>query len=176
MEWIGQQRRWQRRNHEKENPPNVLCGEGSGPRPTRSVRGSSRRIMTLRFRPAYIRVINRRVRSGLSSALLFENRMLEAHHQERVPGWAARRGYPGARTAHSRQGYATPLRALACCAPFWPREIATGGSTQEHFNGSCGGKRKGWLPSWRRRATLIQNSLRSVRKGIDRSLHISNSI
>ena len=41
----------------------------------RLVRGSSRRIMTLRFRPAYIRVINRRYRSTavICSAFLNEN-------------------------------------------------------------------------------------------------------
>jgi hypothetical protein len=33
------------------------------PQPARLVRGSSRRIMSMRFRPANIRVINRRVRA-----------------------------------------------------------------------------------------------------------------
>jgi len=42
--------------------------------PALLVRGSSRRIMTVRFRPAYIRVINRRFR-GLNCHLLgFQNR------------------------------------------------------------------------------------------------------
>jgi len=45
----------------KGEPSYVLCGTGSGPKPAYSVRGSSRRIMTMRFRPANIRVINRRV-------------------------------------------------------------------------------------------------------------------
>ncbi len=35
-----------------------------------SVRGSSRRITIMRFRPADIRVINRRIRSSLPSVLL----------------------------------------------------------------------------------------------------------
>lgn len=38
-----------------------FCAAGLRPQPAYSVRGSSRRIMTMRFRPAYIRVINRRV-------------------------------------------------------------------------------------------------------------------
>ena len=39
----------------------VRCGRTSGPPPALIVRGSSRRITIMRFRPANIRVINRRV-------------------------------------------------------------------------------------------------------------------
>src|SRR5579872_6295653 len=44
----------------------LLCSMRNGFRtpPAHSVRGSSRRIMSLRFRPAYIRVINRRASSS----------------------------------------------------------------------------------------------------------------
>ena len=45
----------------KGEPSSLLCGRDFGPQPANSVRGSSRRIMTMRFRPANIRVINRRV-------------------------------------------------------------------------------------------------------------------
>ena len=45
----------------KGEPSLLLCGRDFGPQPANSVRGSSRRIMTMRFRPANIRVINRRV-------------------------------------------------------------------------------------------------------------------
>ena len=38
------------------------------------VRGSSRRIMTLRFRPAHIRVINRRFSSTAAICSAFQNR------------------------------------------------------------------------------------------------------
>jgi hypothetical protein len=38
------------------------------------VRGSSRRIMTLRFRPAYIRVINRRYLSTAATCFAFPNK------------------------------------------------------------------------------------------------------
>jgi hypothetical protein len=47
------------RAHEKENP-RAFMRYGLRVQPAPLVRGSSRRIMTLRFRPAHIRVINRR--------------------------------------------------------------------------------------------------------------------
>ncbi len=45
----------------KGEPSSTSMRHGPRPQPARLVRGSSRRIMTLRFRPAYIRVIYRRV-------------------------------------------------------------------------------------------------------------------
>jgi len=45
----------------KGEPSSVSMRNGFRPQPARLVRGSSRRIMTMRFRPANIRVINRRV-------------------------------------------------------------------------------------------------------------------
>jgi hypothetical protein len=42
--------------------------------PALLVRGSSRRIMTLRFRPAYIRVINRRYLSTAATCSVFQNK------------------------------------------------------------------------------------------------------
>ena len=58
---IGQRRGdGSRSGGEKENPP-LFYAAGVRPQPARLVRGSSRRIMTMRFRPANIRVINRRV-------------------------------------------------------------------------------------------------------------------
>src|ERR1700733_6958989 len=42
--------------------------------PALLVRGSSRRIMTLRFRPAYIRVINRRYLPTAATCLAFQNK------------------------------------------------------------------------------------------------------
>lgn len=63
---------------------------GLRPQPARLVRGSSRRIMSMRFRPANIRVINRRESSSLSSALLSEQPSLKAHQQELCSRRAAR--------------------------------------------------------------------------------------
>jgi len=48
-----------REAHGKENPREPLCGRSSD-RSRVLVRGSSRRITIMRFRPANIRVINRR--------------------------------------------------------------------------------------------------------------------
>ena len=45
----------------KGEPSSASMRYGLRPQPARLVRGSSRRIMTMRFRPANIRVINRRV-------------------------------------------------------------------------------------------------------------------
>ena len=45
--------------HEKENP-HTFYAVGLRAESAHLVRGSSRRIMTLRFQPAYIRVIQRR--------------------------------------------------------------------------------------------------------------------
>ena len=42
--------------------------------PARLVRGSSRRIMTVRFRPAYVRVINRRFSTFNCHLLCFQNK------------------------------------------------------------------------------------------------------
>jgi hypothetical protein len=42
--------------------------------PALLVRGSSRRIMTLRFRPAYIRVINRRYLSTAATCSAFQKK------------------------------------------------------------------------------------------------------
>jgi hypothetical protein len=48
----------------KGEPSSCSMRNGLRPQPARLVRGSSRRIMTMRFRPANIRVINRRVSSS----------------------------------------------------------------------------------------------------------------
>jgi hypothetical protein len=53
--------------------------------PARLVRGSSRRIMTMRFRPANIRVINRRASSWVVIGPAVRTSTLQAHQRERVP-------------------------------------------------------------------------------------------
>jgi len=74
----------------KGEPSLPSMRNGLRPQPARLVRGSSRRIMSMRFRPANIRVINRRASSSLSSALLSEPRTLKAHQQEPCSRRAAR--------------------------------------------------------------------------------------
>ena len=54
--------------------------------PALLVRGSSRRIMSMRFRPANIRVINRRAKSSAAIGTAVQTgTALQAHQQERVP-------------------------------------------------------------------------------------------
>jgi hypothetical protein len=74
----------------KGEPSSTSMRYGFRPQPARLVRGSSRRIMSMRFRPANIRVINRRASSSLSSALLSEQQTLKAHQQELCSRRAAR--------------------------------------------------------------------------------------
>jgi hypothetical protein len=61
---------------------NGLCAQ-----PALSVRGSSRRIMALRFRPAYISVINRRASAEavIGSAVQAKPKPLPAHQQDVIP-------------------------------------------------------------------------------------------
>ncbi len=71
----------------KGEPSRASMRYGLLPQPARLVRGSSRRIMAMRFRPANIRVINRRVCSSavIGPAVRNAKTRLKAHQQERVP-------------------------------------------------------------------------------------------
>ena len=60
--------RWQARAHGMENPRSRHYAAGQPARPAPLVRGSSRRITIMRFRPANIRVINRRIRLSTATA------------------------------------------------------------------------------------------------------------
>ena len=75
----------------KGEPSLPSMRNGLRPQPARSVRGSSRRIMSMRFRPANIRVINRRVCSLAVIGPAVPTKALQAHQQERVPTCAAHR-------------------------------------------------------------------------------------
>ena len=57
--------------------------------PARLVRGSSRRIMSMRFRPAYISVINRRASALAVVGPAVQDRTSRLTKQERVPAGAA---------------------------------------------------------------------------------------
>jgi len=100
--------------------------------PARLVRGSSRRIMSMRFRPANIRVINRRVCSSAVIGPAVPNKTSSRPtRQERVPTGAPVECVPSARTVLTVKGSlrrAKQRRALDCCAPFRPTSFATGGS------------------------------------------------
>src|SRR5271157_6361359 len=70
----------------KGEPSTRIMRNGLRTQPAPLVRGSSRRIMSLRFQPAYISVINRRASAEavISPAVQNQNR-LKAHQQEHVP-------------------------------------------------------------------------------------------
>ena len=102
--------------------------------PARLVRGSSRRIMTMRFRPANITVINRRDSCWAVIRCAVRTETLEAHQQERVPATPPIEVFADYQNGARRQGYATPLRALDCSAPFRPARSCDGRLRREHFH------------------------------------------
>src|SRR3954447_14203769 len=93
--------------------------------PARLVRGSSRRIMTMRFRPANIRVINRRVLLLGCHRPCCPKPTLQAHQRERVPAPPPVEAAVDARTVLAVKGSlrrAKPRRALDDSAPFRPKD------------------------------------------------------
>ena len=104
--------------------------------PAPLVRGSSRRIMTMRFRPANIRVINRRVCSWAIIGPAVPNKTRsKAHQRERVPAPPPVDVSVDARTVLAIKGSlrrAKNGRALARCAPLWTGEIGDGRLRRDH--------------------------------------------
>src|SRR3954453_20236898 len=99
------------------------------PKPAYSVRGSSRRIMTMRFRPANIRVINRRVLLLGCHRPCCPKPTLQAHQRERVPAPPPVEAAVDARTVLAVKGSlrrAKPRRALDDSAPFRPKDDCDG--------------------------------------------------
>lgn len=94
-------------------PSSCFMRKGLRPQPARLVRGSSRRIMTMRFRPANIRVINRRVSSPPPSALLSKTPVLKAHQQERVPATPPVEVFRQCQNGARWQGFASPRQKQA---------------------------------------------------------------
>ena len=145
------------RGPRKGEPSQRSMRNGLRPQPARLVRGSSRRIMAMRFRPANIRVINRRVYSwavigpavpqgqrGTKPTVSFPfgipilpSTQLQAHQQERVPATPPVVDPLGARTVLAVKGSlrrAKNRRALDCCAPFRPDRNCDGRLRREHFS------------------------------------------
>lgn len=90
--------------------------------PAHLVRGSSRRIMSMRFRPANISVINRRASHWAVIGPAVQN-LLKAHQREPVPAPPPVETFLGAGTVLAVKGSlrrAKHRRALDCCAPFRP--------------------------------------------------------
>jgi len=69
----------------KGEPSSKIVRYSPTAQPAYSVRGSSRRIMFLRLRPAYISVINRRASSSAVIGAAVQPRKLQAHQRESVP-------------------------------------------------------------------------------------------
>jgi hypothetical protein len=141
---------------------------GLQPQPARSVRGSSRRIMAMRFRPANIRVINRRasswavigpaVQTGcsrLTSGNVFPLRRPSKY----VP--APERCSP-ARVRFGTPNNGVPLPAPRRSGQAMVRRAAPAGTLYGSFQ-----RGRGRLPSLRRRAGLIKKNALKVR-GLNR--------
>src|SRR5437764_4737690 len=148
--------------------------------------------MTMRFRPANIRVIDRRVCSwavigpavpktqrGTKPTVSFPfgipilpSTRLQAHQQERVPAPPPVEAGVDARTVLAVKGSlrrAQQRRALDDCAPFRPNLHHDGRLRREHFTTSAQRKRPASLL---RRKAGLKNKTRQTRKGLTRSLHI----
>jgi hypothetical protein len=132
--------------------------------PARLVRGSSRRIMTMRFRPANIRVINRRVCSCAAIGPAVQRQRSKPTSGNVFPlrrpsqaGWMPERCSP------SRVRFAAPKSGapLTAARRSGRTEIATGGSGGNTWRYPV--QRKGRLPSSRRKAGLKTKSVRPDR-------------
>ena len=102
--------------------------------PATSVRGSSRRIMSMRFRPAHISVINRRASAEAVISPAVQNKdqnPLKAHQREYVPAPPPVEAVPvPERCSQSRVRFAAPNNGAPLTAARRSGEIviATGGS------------------------------------------------
>ena len=171
-----------------------LCSMRNGlrPQPARLVRGSSRRIMAMRFQPANIRVINRRASCSLLSALLSHSAKGERNQRflsplespffpQRSSKLTSRNVFPlrrpsptggVARTVLAVKGSlrrAKPRRALDCCAPFRPEGNCDGRLRREHFSRAAPRQKRRLPSSGGRRDS---NKICQARSGLDWSLHI----
>ncbi len=152
----------------KGEPSPSSMRNGLRPQPARSVRGSSRRIMSMRFRPANIRVINRRASSSavigpavqtecsrLTSGSVFPLRRPSKYV------WAPERCSP-ARVRFATPDNGVPLPAPRRSGQAMVRRAAPAGTLHGSVQGT------GRLPSLRRRAG--PNKKRFV-GGLTGSLH-----
>jgi hypothetical protein len=148
----------------KGEPSSSSVRNGSRTQPAYSVRGSSRRIMTMRFRPANIRVINRRVCSWAVICPAVQNQNRSKLTSGNVfPPKPPVEAVVDARTVLAVKGSvrrAKQRRALDGCAPFRPDGDCDGRLRREHFTAS--------------HQTKTQNPSSHV--GLDRSLHIRRRV
>lgn len=97
----------------KGEPSLLSMRNGFRPQPARLVRGSSRRIMSMRFRPANIRVINRRDSYSAVIGSAVQTPTAQGSPTGTCSRYAARRRYPNARTVLTGQGSASPRQKAA---------------------------------------------------------------
>ena len=133
--------------------------------PARLVRGSSRRIMTMRFRPANIRVINRRVCSWAVIRLLSKTKTpcskLTSGNvfppKPPVDGLSMPERCSPSRVRFAAPNNGAPLTAARCSGE---TEIATGGSGGNTRRRSAPKRQKAGFPPVGRKAGLIQNTIK----------------
>ena len=146
----------------KGEPSTRIVRNGLRTQPAYSVRGSSRRIMSMRFRPAHISVINRRDSYWAVIGPAVPN-PLKAHQREPVPATPPVDSVPGARTVLAVKGSlrrAKHRRALDGSAPFRPS-----GGRDERL------RREQETVLWARKTRKPKPQ---PSKGLDRSLHINS--
>ena len=121
----------------KGEPSSSSMRNGLRPQPARLVRGSSRRIMSMRFRPANIRVINRRVCSWAVIGPAVQNQTRSKPTSGNV--FPLRRPSTGSGVPERCSPVKGSLRrakkrrALDCSAPFRPDSYRDGRLRREHF-------------------------------------------
>jgi hypothetical protein len=135
----------------KGEPSSASMRYGLRPQPAHLVRGSSRRIMTMRFRPANIRLINRRVCSWAVLGPAVQNKARSKPTSGNVfplrrP--STRNGVPE-RCSQSRVRFAAPKSGapLTAARRSGRNVIATGGSGGNTSRPCTRQKAKGRLPS-----------------------------
>jgi len=119
----------------KGEPSSKPMQYGLRTQPAPLVRGSSRRIMSMRFRPANISVINRRASSEAVIGPAVQNPLLKAHQRDHVPPTPPVETLLCARTVLALKGSlrrAKLRRALDGCAPFRPTGNRDGRLRREH--------------------------------------------
>ena len=148
---------------------------GLRPQPARLVRGSSRRIMTMRFRPANIRVINRRACSCAAIGPAVQRQRSKPTSGNVFPlrrpsqdWWMPERCSP------SRVRFAAPKSGapLTAARRSGRTEIATGGSGGNTSRLAAPKQKAGFPPAEASRPeTKPSNHV-----GLDRSLHIRTEV
>ena len=160
----------------KGEPSSRSMRNGLRPQPARLVRGSSRRIMTMRFRPANIRVINRRVCSSavIGPAVQNQTRSKPTSGNVFPLRRPSRLWWVPERCSPSRVRFAAPKSGAPLTAPRRSGRIAiaTGGSGGNTSRARTKPKTKGRLSSCGGKPALKPNPSSYV--GLDRSLHIRN--